>query len=140
MYFFLNKAYNLDLLNEILLNVYEKYSRYTVEILYKINQNGNSNNIFFFKHLNINSPELFGFLFAGDLYIGYTKDRDVGGVARDEQAALLELDARSRQAGAFPDGRGHVDDLVFPDELLEEAREGSVGTRVGQFLAQRAFR
>ena len=57
MYFFLNKAYNLDLLNEILLNVYEKYSRYTVEILYKINQNGNSNNIFFFKHLNINSPD-----------------------------------------------------------------------------------
>lgn len=30
-------------------------------------------------HLNINSPELFGFIFAGDIYVGYTKDRDVGG-------------------------------------------------------------
>ena len=67
------------------------------------------------------------------------EDRDVGGIAGDEQAAFLEFDARGRQAGAFPDGRGQVEDLVFPDELLEEAREGAVRARVREFLAQRAF-
>ena len=30
-------------------------------------------------HLNIDSPELFGFLFAGDIYLGLTKDREIGG-------------------------------------------------------------
>ena len=58
MYFFLNKGNNLELLNDILINVYEKYNRYTIEILLKINQNENSNSIFFFKHLNINTPNI----------------------------------------------------------------------------------